>query len=113
MSETRPFNISKFAVYESWLAVKANAAAAGVDGITIKEFEITEFRLPQLSFKVVCTTGTYIRSIANDLGEALGCGGYLSSLRRTRIGEFRVDQAFSIEAAEVYIREKLEAFQNG
>jgi tRNA pseudouridine55 synthase len=81
--------------------------------ITIKEFEITEFRLPQLSFKVVCTTGTYIRSIANDLGEALGCGGYLSSLRRTRIGEFRVDQAFSIEAAEVYIREKLEAFQNG
>jgi tRNA pseudouridine55 synthase len=76
--------------------------------ITIKEFEITEFRLPVLSFRVVCTTGTYIRSLANDLGAAVGCGGYLSDLRRTRIGEFGVDQALSIGAAEVYIREKLE-----
>jgi tRNA pseudouridine55 synthase len=74
--------------------------------ITIKEFEITDFRLPVLSFRVVCTTGTYIRSLANDLGAALGCGGHLSSLRRTRIGEYRVDQAMSIDAAERYIAEK-------
>jgi tRNA pseudouridine55 synthase len=76
--------------------------------ITIKGFEITEFRLPVLSFKVVCTTGTYIRSLANDLGAALGCGGYLSDLRRTRIGEFGVEQALSIPSAEEYIKQKLE-----
>jgi tRNA pseudouridine55 synthase len=78
--------------------------------ITIKEFVLTDFRLPLLTFRVVCTTGTYIRSLANDLGAALGCGGYLSSLCRTRIGEFRIDQAMSMAAAEKYIAEK---FQNG
>jgi tRNA pseudouridine55 synthase len=59
--------------------------------ITIKEFEITNIDLPVVSFKVVCSTGTYIRSLANDFGAALGCGGYLSSLRRTRIGNFSVE----------------------
>src|SRR5580693_5578520 len=72
--------------------------------ITISTFEITEFRLPVLSFRVVCTTGTYIRSLANDLGAALGCGGYLSSLRRTRIGEFGVEEAMTMERAGEYIR---------
>jgi tRNA pseudouridine55 synthase len=76
--------------------------------VTIKEFEITQFNLPVISFRVVCTTGTYIRSLANDLGRALGCGGYLSSLRRTRIGEFRVGQALSIDGAEEYIKNKFE-----
>lgn len=65
--------------------------------VTIKEFEITKVELPMVYFKVVCTTGTYIRSLANDFGEALGCGGYLSSLCRTRIGEFRVEEAMGIE----------------
>ena len=65
--------------------------------VTIKEFEITKVELPVVYFRVVCTTGTYIRSLANDFGEALGCGAYLSSLRRTRIGEFRVDEAMTIE----------------
>lgn len=65
--------------------------------ITIKEFEITSIRMPVVSFKVVCTTGTYIRSLANDLGAALGCGGYLSGLRRTRIGNFNVEDAMSME----------------
>jgi len=45
----------------------------------------------------VCTTGTYIRSLANDFGNALGCGGYLSELRRTRIGKFKVEDAMSVE----------------
>jgi tRNA pseudouridine55 synthase len=76
--------------------------------VTIKEFVITEFRLPEISFRVVCTTGTYIRSLANDLGAALGCGGYLSGLCRTRIGEYRVEQAMSMEAAELYIKSKFE-----
>ncbi len=70
--------------------------------ITIKEFEITEkdpiaIGLPLVYFKVVCTTGTYIRSLANDFGEALGCGAFLSSLCRTRIGEFKLEEAISIE----------------
>jgi tRNA pseudouridine55 synthase len=65
--------------------------------ITIKEFEITRIDLPVVAFKVVCTTGTYIRSLANDFGLALGCGGYLSELRRTRIGNFKVEDATTME----------------
>ena len=61
--------------------------------VTIKEFEIVKIAMPVIHFRVVCTTGTYIRSLANDYGEALGCGGYLSSLCRTRIGEFWVKDA--------------------
>lgn len=71
--------------------------------ITISTFEITRIELPVVGFRVVCSTGTYIRSLANDFGAALGCGGYLSSLRRTRIGEFLVNDAFQIDtlAAEL------------
>jgi tRNA pseudouridine55 synthase len=65
--------------------------------ITIKEFAITSSELPVIGFRVVCTTGTYIRSLANDFGEVLGCGGYLSKLCRTRIGDFTLDQAMSID----------------
>ncbi len=65
--------------------------------ITIKVFEITKIDLPVISFKVVCTTGTYIRSLANDFGLAIGCGGYLSELRRTRIGNFKVEDAMTME----------------
>ncbi len=65
--------------------------------ITIKKFEITSIEMPVVSFNVVCTTGTYIRSLANDFGAALGCGGYLSELRRTGIGNFRADDAMSME----------------
>ncbi len=71
--------------------------------INIYHFEITNISLPVLSFKVVCSTGTYIRSLANDFGAALGCGGYLSSLRRTRIGEFEVSEALSMEQFESYL----------
>ncbi|HEV2830525.1 MAG TPA: tRNA pseudouridine(55) synthase TruB [Hanamia sp.] len=66
--------------------------------ITIHKFEITSIKMPVITFKVVCTTGTYIRSLANDFGEALGCGGYLSKLRRTRIGNFVAEDAMSVEA---------------
>ena len=75
--------------------------------ITIKEFEITKIELPIIQFKVVCATGTYIRSLANDLGAALGCGAYLSSLCRTRIGEFTIDKAMTIEYFEEKIRKPL------
>ncbi len=65
--------------------------------VTISEFEITKIELPKVYFKVVCSTGTYIRSLANDFGEKLGVGGYLSSLCRTRIGEFLLSAAMSME----------------
>jgi tRNA pseudouridine55 synthase len=64
--------------------------------VTIAEFEITNIEMPVVSFRVVCSTGTYIRSLANDFGKILGCGGYLSSLCRTRIGEYKLDTAMSI-----------------
>ncbi len=64
--------------------------------VTISIFEITAINLPVVNFRVVCTTGTYIRSLAYDFGQALGCGAYLSSLCRTRIGEFRVEDAVSL-----------------
>jgi len=68
--------------------------------ILVKEFEVGEIRLPTVDFRIVCSTGTYIRSLANDFGEALGCGAYLSSLCRTRIGEFKLEDALSIEEFE-------------
>ncbi|MGN6618833.1 MAG: tRNA pseudouridine(55) synthase TruB [Ilyomonas sp.] len=72
--------------------------------VTIKSFEIKKIELPLVYFKVVCSTGTYIRSLANDFGKHLGVGGYLSSLCRTRIGEFTVQQAQSINAFETEIQ---------
>lgn len=77
--------------------------------IHIAAFEIRSMQLPVVEFRVVCSTGTYIRSLANDVGAALGCGGYLSSLRRTRIGAFSVDEAMNMQAAEQFIRQSLQA----
>ncbi len=61
--------------------------------VTISEFEITKIELPEVHFRVNCTTGTYIRSLAHDFGQAVGCGGFLKELRRTKIGDFNVDDA--------------------
>jgi tRNA pseudouridine55 synthase len=68
--------------------------------VTVEEFEISSVELPLVYFRIVCSTGTYIRSLAFDLGKELGCGAYLSSLRRTRIGNFKVEDAMTIEAFE-------------
>lgn len=65
--------------------------------IFIKTFEITSLELPVVHFRVECSTGTYIRSLANDFGAALGVGGYMSSLCRTRIGEFKLEDAYTME----------------
>ena len=64
--------------------------------VHIHSFEITSIELPVIRFKIICSTGTYIRSLANDFGKALGCGGYLSELRRTAIGESRVEDAVGV-----------------
>ena len=68
--------------------------------VEIKTFEITRIALPEVDFRVVCSKGTYIRSLARDLGAALGCGAHLTRLVRTRIGEHRVEDALSLEAIE-------------
>lgn len=65
--------------------------------ITIKSFEIIEINDNLVNFRVICSKGTYIRSLANDFGKALHSGGHLSALRRTKIGDFNVDNALSIE----------------
>ena len=64
--------------------------------ITINTFEITRIALPEVEFRVVCSKGTYIRSIAHDFGKALNSGGHLSVLRRTKIGNFNAKEALSI-----------------
>jgi tRNA pseudouridine55 synthase len=72
--------------------------------VTISQFELTKVEMPVVHFRVVCSTGTYIRSLANDFGEKLGCGGYLSSLCRTRIGDFLLQDAQSIQQLEEEIK---------
>jgi tRNA pseudouridine55 synthase len=71
--------------------------------VTISEFTITKIEMPLVYFKVVCGTGTYIRSLANDYGAALGCGGHLSSLCRTRIGSFLLTEAITVEQLEAEV----------
>lgn len=65
--------------------------------VTIHEFEIIKIELPEVHFKIQCSKGTYIRSLANDFGKELGVGGHLKALRRTKIGDFSVDDAYSVE----------------
>ena len=77
------------------LARKGAEVKLNARKIFIQEFEITGIELPVVSFRVVCSTGTYIRSLANDFGIALGCGAYLSRLRRTRIGSFMVENSLT------------------
>jgi tRNA pseudouridine55 synthase len=83
------------ALYE--LARRGEEVELKARTINIAEFEITKVELPIVEFRVLCGTGTYIRSLAHDMGQALGCGAYLSELRRTKIGEYNVDYAVGME----------------
>ena len=65
--------------------------------INISEFELTKVDLPSIEFRVVCSKGTYIRSLAHDFGQALGIGAHLAALRRTRIGDYSVDKAYQLD----------------
>lgn len=64
--------------------------------VTVSKFDILEINKPYVKFEITCSKGTYVRSIANDMGEELGCGGVLNSLRRTAIGNYSVNDALSI-----------------
>lgn len=72
--------------------------------ITINTFEITAINIPQISFRVVCSKGTYIRSLAHDFGKALNAGAYLSSLRRTKSGDFSVENSYKVMELVNHIR---------
>jgi len=61
------------------------------------DFDITKIELPDIHFEIACSKGTYIRVIADDFGKELGCGGILSLLRRTEIGDYKVDDAYDLE----------------
>lgn len=78
-------------VYES--ARKGITLELDARTVTVSTFEITGISLPEIHFRIVCTKGTYIRSLARDLGELLGVGAYLSALTRTRIGEYKLEDA--------------------
>ena len=69
--------------------------------IDVYQFEITEIIIPEVKFKIVCSKGTYIRSIIRDFGQKLDSGAYLNSLIRTKIGEYSVDNSMSIEEFKV------------
>lgn len=71
--------------------------------ITIREFELTEIRLPEVHFRVVCSKGTYIRSLARDFGKALRSGSYLTSLTRIKIGDYDLSKATTIEDFEIIL----------
>lgn len=86
------------------LARKGKTVQADPRMVTIDTFEITEVNLPEVSFRVVCSKGTYIRSLVVDLGKALASGATMTSLRRTRIGEFHVDDAWQITTFVEHIK---------
>jgi tRNA pseudouridine55 synthase len=65
--------------------------------VEIFSFDITKIELPDIYFEIACSKGTYIRVIADDFGKEIGCGGILSLLRRTEIGDYKVDDAFDLE----------------
>ncbi len=73
--------------------------------VTITKFEITGIALPEVNFRVVCSKGTYIRSLVNDFGKALNNGAYLSKLRRTRSGDYKIDDAWEVMELVTLIRE--------
>lgn len=88
------------------LARKGVVKELKTNRIEITEFEITAIDGLDVHFRIACTKGTYIRSIARDLGDELACGGYLTALRRTRIGYFYVDDAIDIQDIEAYFKKE-------
>ena len=65
--------------------------------VEVSEFSITDYQLPEVRFKVICSKGTYIRSLVRDYGEALKCGAYLAALTRTRIGPYKLSEALKLQ----------------
>ena len=79
--------------------------------VHVYRLQLLDYRFPNVELEIECSKGTYIRSLARDLGEKLGCGGYVTSLRRTRIGPFTVEQAVSLHEPVVELRPLANAVQ--
>jgi tRNA pseudouridine55 synthase len=77
--------------------------------VHVYAYELRAIRLPEIDFRVICSKGFYVRTYAHDIGLELGCGGHLSSLRRTKSGRFSVDQAITVQEVRDLNREALAA----
>ena len=95
------------------LARKGNEVELKPKTLVIDEIELTECNLPDITIRVVCSKGTYIRALARDIGEALQSGGHLTALRRTRVGQYKVEDCLNpekfsewLDAAEIEMTEK-------
>lgn len=92
------------------LAREGETMERPVRRITISSLDVLTYQKPDLTIRVKCTKGTYIRALANDIGERLGCGGYLAQLRRTSAGRFHIQHAVTLEQLEsLQTREELES----
>ena len=87
------------------LARKGADVELSAKKLTIYTFELIYYNYPELSARIVCSKGTYIRALARDLGLLLGTGAYLSSLRRTRIGNLSVEESWSVAKLAELLRE--------
>jgi tRNA pseudouridine55 synthase len=95
------------------MARKGNEVELKPKTLVIDEIELTECNLPDITIRVVCSKGTYIRALARDIGEALQSGGHLTALRRTRVGQYKVEDCLNpekftewLDAAQIEITEK-------
>lgn len=79
------------------MARKGKTINPGKKVVDIKEFTIEDFEWPEVGLAISCSSGTYVRSLANQIGETLGCGGYLKSLRRVEVGPFSIENAQTLE----------------
>jgi tRNA pseudouridine55 synthase len=80
------------------LARKGESVEVKPRAVTIEQVEVTDWTSPDLTLDVQCSSGTYIRSLAHDIGEALGCGGHLRQLTRTANGPFTLDESYTVDA---------------
>ena len=94
-----PFSAKKIGGVPSYkLARRNQAVEIGAARVEVREFEMLAFNPPLMKFRVVCSPGTYIRSLAHDLGQRLECGAHLTALRRTRSGDFRIEDAVRLDS---------------
>jgi tRNA pseudouridine55 synthase len=95
------------------LARKGKEVELKPRSVTIDAFDITSINGPEVEFRVVCSKGTYIRSLAHDLGQKLGVGAHLSKLERTRIGEYKLEDALTIDDIIAIRKKQLEEADEG
>jgi tRNA pseudouridine55 synthase len=96
-----PFSAKKIGGMPSYKFARANQPVELTPvKVDIEQFELLTLSLPFAAFRVVCSPGTYIRSLSHDLGRQLGCGAHLTALRRTRSGDFQIENAVKLEHIE-------------